>query len=161
MMKKISFELIDPAAKPGEYMSAEEPSPYFGLSKEQMERSLKYLQDGDEVVIPKNEIRVEINYPFANSHIFTLTPQIGEVFTRSGLGIAIALKYQEMYDEEEKSTNLPIESVAERSGGKCHLMNRARTDGKYGIWGHDLSDLDLHTVEYDVDLNLWILGIDS
>lgn len=32
---------------------------------------------------------------------------------------------------------------------------------KYGIWGHNLSDLVLHTIEYDAKLNIVSLGVDS
>lgn len=44
------------------------------------------------------------------------------------------------------------------------LLNRNRTDGTYGIRGHDLSDLDLHTAEvYRTASGRWLLelGIDS
>ena len=42
-----------------------------------------------------------------------------------------------------------------------NLYNRGRSSGTYGIWGHDLGDLVLHTVAFDAERNLYTLGIDS
>ena len=41
------------------------------------------------------------------------------------------------------------------------LVNRANTDGIHGIYGHDLGDLALHTVTYDIEAGKIYLGIDS
>ena len=50
--------------------------------------------------------------------------------------------------------------MAERNPG-CFLINRAATDGTYGIWGHDLGDLVLHTIYYAPTSGEICLGIDS
>ena len=51
-------------------------------------------------------------------------------------------------------------SLNQRKG----IINRNETDGKYGIWGHDLEDLDLSTIEVyrnkENKLEL-VLGIES
>lgn len=142
------------------------------------------MQNPDDVVIDKPSIRVVFNYPLAAEHVIELQPPFGAPnFTRVGLGKAISMQYQRIYEEEDKSTKLPVESVADRNErlidempentiaertakrrarqNAWKLMNRARTDGKWGIWGHDLSDLDLHTVTYDSEKDLYFLGIDS
>jgi len=165
-MNNIKFQIIDPNELPGEWRSTERPSPYFGLTQDKMEESLSFLQNGEEIVINKPSIRVEFNYPLAKEHILELVPCDGNhYFTRATLAKTIALKYQEIYQEEKNTTTLPIESVADRtsSGGNrgCMLMNRAHTDGVWGIWGHDLSDLDLHTVSYHAPEDVYTLGIDS
>ena len=41
-----------------------------------------------------------------------------------------------------------------------NMYNRITTEGKFGIWGHDLGDLILHTVWIDND-NVITLGVDS
>lgn len=55
----------------------------------------------------------------------------------------ISKKYHEIYIEEEASATTKTIPVEKREG----LINRNETNGKYGIWGHDLSDLDLSSVE--------------
>lgn len=48
-----------------------------------------------------------------------------------------------MYDEEENTSKTKTVPVKQRQG----LLNRNETNGKYGIWGHDLSDLDLTSMD--------------
>lgn len=164
---KIKFSIVDPEAKEGEWRSASDPSPYFGLTKEKMEQSLSWMQDPDEVVIESGAIRVLFDYPLSESHVIRLIPPDGAGhFTRAGLAKAIALKYQEIYREERETTTLKEESIAERNRRegckKClNIMNRATTDGKWGIWGHDLGDLDLHAVRRAAGEDYYWLGIDS
>ena len=55
--------------------------------------------------------------------------------------------YKHIYDEEERTTQLPVESRAQRNPGFCR--RRAHTDGTYGIWGYDLGDLLLRSFYYD------------
>lgn len=164
-MTDINFSIVWEDAQSGEYGSPEDPSPYFGLSREKLSRSLNGLQNPDEKVIDKSYIRVLFDYPLETEHILTLVPPDGkEYFTRASLGKAIALKYQEIYDEEEKTTELPVETLAQRmakEGKECYLINRAETNGNWGIWGHALGDLDLHTVSYDNQQDYYTLGIDS
>lgn len=62
--------------------------------------------------------------------------------------LAISKKYHEIYNEEEKSSKIKTIPLDERTG----IINRNETQGKYGIWGHDLSDLDLSSIEvYETD----------
>lgn len=64
-----------------------------------------------------------------------------------------------MYWEEEESTKLPVETSAERHGGI--LANRAETDGRWGIWGHELEDLRLTCISYSSEDKTINLGVDS
>jgi len=57
--------------------------------------------------------------------------------------LAISKKYHEIYDEEERTAATKTIPMAQRKT----LANRNETDGKYGIWGHDLSDLMLDTID--------------
>jgi len=160
-MQHIDFKVIYPEAKSGEYGSAEDPSPYFGLSAERMTRSVGGLQDKFDVVIDKPRIRVVFSYPLEKEHIIELTPLFGaKNFTRVGLGKAVSVQYQRIYEEEEKTSSLREETYSNRYEN-CALMNRAPTDGKWGIWGHVLDDLDLREVEYDEEKDLYYLIIDS
>lgn len=82
-------------------------------------------------------------------------------FTRAGLARAVSQAYKRIYQEEkETSTFWPSsESVAAGAEGPG---TRSTTDGRYGIWGHELSELKLFAVlpvDYDGDTN-WKLYID-
>lgn len=57
--------------------------------------------------------------------------------------------YIEIYDEEEKTTSTYQESAT--------LLNRGRTNGVHGIWGHDIRDLWIEGIEIgDNEVKLWI-----
>lgn len=164
----ITFKIVDPSVQSGEWCSSEDPSPYVGLTSTKLSESLKFLQNPDEVVINKNRIKVSFSYPLSDETIiYLVSPDNDDNFTRSGLCRAIAETYQRIYDEEEKTTTLLVETVGDRisredpTDWRCKMSNRACTDGKWGIWGHSLSDLDLHTVEYKPEDDTYYLGIDS
>lgn len=165
MADTITFQTTWPNAQPGEYGSSDDPTPYVRLANPQ--ESLENMSMADEIVIDKPSIEVMFNYPLEHEHILTIFPPDGESnFTRAGLAKAISLKYQEIYQEENESTAIIPESCAERSlreegGGGILLLNRVTTNGKWGIWGHVLEDLDLHSVWYDEEAGYYSLGIDS
>lgn len=106
--------------------------------------------DGDETVIRDELIRIHYDYPLTNPVIRTHTIRGG--FTRKDLAEIVANDYQVIYDEETNSishTPPPIRG----------LINRPRTNGVHGIWGHVIDDLVLHTARYDNGDVL--LGLDS
>lgn len=148
-------------------MSGEDDSlsPYVSLTRHGIEESLANMLNGDEIVIDKPTIRVVFSYPLQNSGVMTIeAPSRTEGranFSRADLARAIALKYQQIYDEE---ANASVESMAERAarqGQRCMLINRAQTNGPYRIGGHELGDLLLHTVTYNAENDVYHLGIDS
>ncbi|WP_300027237.1 hypothetical protein [uncultured Maribacter sp.] len=63
-------------------------------------------------------------------------------FTRKELAQKISIEYNRIYEEEEDSANTKTTPLEKRQG----LINRNKTDGKYGIWGHDIDDLDLSAI---------------
>lgn len=67
----------------------------------------------------------------------------------------IVKKYREIYKEEEETLN------PENTKESVAILNRGMTDGKWGIWGHSLSDLDLVRITLDTDTNELTLGVDS
>jgi len=136
-------------------------SPYVHLTEEGFKECAQYMKDPDQVVVSATRVALIIDYPLEKEVSIHLDGDCKTGFTRLGLARMIAQAYQDIYNQEAETTTLPIESVAERSGGQCRLLNRAETNGTYGIWGHDLEDLDLHTVHYDPDQQLIWLGVDS
>ena len=57
----------------------------------------------------------------------------------------ICNKYREIYEEEEKSSIMEVRSE------NTPILNRGRTDGKWGIWGHGIGDLVIEGIVLDTD----------
>ena len=108
------------------------------------------LSDPSEIVIEDDEITIIFDYPLKCE--FPLNFRSAGGFSRRSLIEKIVNTYKTIYETEENTTTLPIETQAERAkrlgSGRCHLVNRANTDGTYGIWGHGLSDLFIEEITY-------------
>ena len=99
------------------------------------------LIEADVIVIPYEKVKLKIDYPISKPVFFHLSGA-KKGFTRKQIILAISKKYHQMYDEEEKTAKIKAIPMKDRKT----LANRNQTDGKYGIWGHDLSDLDLDSI---------------
>ncbi len=60
-------------------------------------------------------------------------------FNRIQLLKEISRHYYILFDQEEKTATIKTIPVKQRTT----MYNRNQTNGKYGIWGHDISDLVL------------------
>jgi len=135
----------------------EEGKTYYGISLTL--ENFNFIINPNEVVITSNSPpTLEIDYPLTNLYQKKLD---SSKYTRVELAKIICLTYQKIYKEEKDSTQLPVESIASRTNGSSRLINRARTNGKYGIYGHSLDNLLLHTIKYNKEKNLITLGVDS
>jgi len=135
----------------------EEGKTYYGISLTL--ENLNFIINPNEVVITSNSPpTLEIDYPLTNLYQKKLD---SSTYTRVELATIICETYQKIYKEEKESTQLPVESIASRTNGSSGLINRARTNGKYGIYGHSLDNLLLHTIIYNKEMNLITLGVDS
>jgi hypothetical protein len=125
---------------------------YVKLSSDPQDlRNCDGSEIGTAIVVEASSIRVMYNYPLSSPVIFNEISPNGINFTREDLVGAIVKRYHEIYTEEEKSkTFTPIRPTVLQSG--AIFMNRPETDGKYGIWGHDLEDLILTEISYDGDV---------
>lgn len=129
-----------------------------------LEESLRNIEDGlgvsrdpNEVVFTSDQpMKVLIDYPLDTEVTFEIEPVDGK-FVRKYLVEKIIRKYMEIYREEAKSTQVEVIPKDQR----VFLLNRNQTDGKYGIWGHDLSDLSLRAMELNPSTGEWLLEIDS
>lgn len=128
------------------------------ISIENPNPEINQLINADEIIVPQKNINIIIDYPLNNPANLDLSSNNG--FSRKDLILAISKKYNEIYAEEEKTAKTKTIPMDKRTG----LINRNETDGKYGIWGHDLSDLDLSGIEVhqtkDGKINI-ILSIES
>lgn len=129
------------------------------ISLENADAEVHRLIDADESVLPFSKVIVVVDYPLKSSFNFDLeTKQKG--FTRMQLALEIGKIYKRIYNEEEETASTKTIPVDKRKG----LINRNETNGKYGLWGHDLSDLDLSSInvyqEDDGKIYLFV-GVES
>ena len=101
---------------------------------------IDHLVQKNEIVITENRVTIIIDYPLKNAYITELTSNKG--FTRENLIIAIQKMYHDIYEEEEASATVKTIPAEKRTT----MYNRNETNGKYGIWGHDISDLVLTSI---------------
>ncbi len=126
------------------------------ISLENTSSQINQLINADEIVIKEKLVNIIIDYPLNKPTNFEIESKNG--FSRKNLILAISKKYHEIYAEEEKTAKTKTTPIDKRTG----IINRNETDGKYGIWGHDLGDLDLSGIEIHqgndgkINLILWI-----
>jgi hypothetical protein len=109
-------------------------------SIESPENDIPNLIDKDQVVITQASIKVIIDYPLTTQYEFALTSDKG--FTRAQLLSEISRHYYKIFDEEEDSATIKTIPPDKRTT----MYNRNETNGKYGIWGHDIEDLVLSSI---------------
>lgn len=129
------------------------------VSIEKPQDKISRLIEADKIVVPYSEITLIIDYPLNKPAEFLLKSS-EKGFTKKQLAIEISKKYHEIYKAEEHSAKTKTIPVEKREG----LINRNETDGKYGIWGHDIGDLDLSSVQVYKTKNgkvTILLGIES
>ena len=152
LLAQITFQIDDLANRP------EGPSPYVNLA--QPEKDLKQMRKAEEVVFAGTNLILILDYPLHNEVTFPISATSPQGFTRAELARKVADLYKRVYEEEAQTSKIAVIPLEERKG----LINRNETNGKYGIWGHDLSDLVLHTIEISRKADgtvLAYLGIDS
>jgi len=116
--------------------------------------TINELVSPNNIVIDREDIIIEYNYPLSSSFKFVEKAPNGKNFTECDLIKTIMERYNYIYSEEEKTTTIPIGSIP-------NSWNRNTTNGTYGIWGHHITDLCLHSIYYDEKLDIYYLGIDS
>jgi len=111
--------------------------PYASIEKANAD--IPNLVNKDRLVIHDTTIQVIIDYPLNNPYTFRLYSPTG--FTTAQLLRAISKHYYILYEEEEKTATIKTLPLKKRK-----MYNRNETNGKYGIWGHDIGDLVLDEV---------------
>lgn len=100
------------------------------------ETDISNLLDKNERLLADAEVKVLIDYPLTHHYFFPLSS--GKGFNRMQLAEEISRIYQQIYAEEEQTASIKTLPLTQRQ-----MYNRNTTNGKYGIWGHDLGDLVL------------------
>ncbi|MCO5946633.1 hypothetical protein [Mucilaginibacter flavidus] len=104
-------------------------------------KQLDSLISADEIVLSSPKATLIIDYPLTSKAIFVIESPNG--FSRKQLILLISEKYHQIYKEEEDGATTKAIPVDQRG----NELNRNQTNGKYGIWGHDITDLDLGSID--------------
>lgn len=123
------------------YKADSESDDTSSISIANPEKDLPQLQNPQEIVITQHTVTIIIDYPLTNEYKFNLSSDTG--FTRVHLLNEINKAYRKIYAEEEASATIKTIPLEKRKT----LINRNDTNGKYGIWGHDIEDLMLARIE--------------
>ncbi|WP_426059127.1 hypothetical protein [Hymenobacter sp. B1770] len=107
---------------------------------ESPEEDIPHLIDGNKIVVPKGKATLIIDYPLTNRFYIDLESRKG--LTRVQILRSVSKAYYKLYQEEEQTATVKTIPINER----ITTYNRNQTDGKYGIWGHDIADLVLAEV---------------
>jgi len=100
-------------------------------------KALAHLRNPEEIVIPFEHALLVIDYPLTHTATLELDAPVSVGFTRAELVKQVAEAYAQVYEAEEETAVTKTVPLEERGT----FRNRNRTDGVYGIWGHDLEDL--------------------
>lgn len=99
--------------------------------------------------------KIIITYPLSqNAEI-----NISGVETLNDLLKDVVESYQKIYQMENESSPKKAMIMCEEFP-ECSLINRNRTDGMFGIWGHTIEDLAIHTIYIYKDGSIKV-GVDS
>jgi len=119
-----------------------------GLRLADREQAVAMLEKPDEIVIPFEHANLLIEFPLTTPATVKITAPLSQGFTRRELVTAICEEYENVYEAEEGTAHTKPIPRAERPASQ---PQRNRTDGVYGIWGHDLEDLILTAVRWTRD----------
>lgn len=114
---------------------------FGGIRLDSPENEIRGLRQPNEEVIPYQRVILFVEYPL-NKPVFVELTGPARGFTRIEIVLAINKAYRRIYEEEEETARIKTLPMAQRK-----IENRNTTDGKYGIWGHDLSDLVLNSID--------------
>ena len=136
-MKK-GKEIVAGYAWPARYVPGDNPFNYHDNSEYQDELD---ANPADEVILPKGEYTLEVDYPLNTPYreVFVVGP---DGMTRQKFVDKACMAYHKIYQYVKP----------QYEGTK--MWNR------YGIWGHGMGDLTIHTLYVDEE-NLITLGVDS
>jgi hypothetical protein len=116
-----------------------------GVRIADVETSLVDLRNPEEIVVPFETAYLIIDFPLTTPAKIQISAALAVGFTRQELVRAVCEEYANVYEVEETTASTKPIPRDERTT----LKNRNRTDGAYGIYGHDLDELRLTSLRWD------------
>lgn len=120
---------------------------YGGVRIADVDTSLVNLRNPEEIAVPFDTATLVIDFPLTHPARISISAALAVGFTRQELVRAVCEEYANIYEVEEETASTKTIPREERKT----LKNRNRTDGAYGIYGHDLEDLTLRSLRWDRD----------
>lgn len=109
----------------------------WGVSLDESEGDVYLIDDLDEVVIDETNMQLVVSYPLDTTFYFNIQPATDQGFTRGELIGEVIQLYKWIYEEEENTSTIATEAITDEETGEL----RNTTNGTYGIWGYDRTDL--------------------
>ena len=110
------------------------------------------LIDARQIIIEQPKITIEFDYPL--SHHVLLEFESPGGFSRRKLLECIYNGYKKIYDEEASTGK-----IGDHTGIPEH--NRAESNGIHGIWGHEIDNLFIEKLIFDVKTSTLTMFIGS
>lgn len=104
--------------------------------------------DPKETVLSAGEYTLVIDYPLSNPFKKKFKVAKGGM-TRAKLVALVIKSYKKIYADEDKD-------MGTQTGFIPGMLNRATSEGRYGIWGHVMEDLMLHTATVQKNGNVTV-----
>ncbi len=136
-ISEINCELIALKEDADFYTDGIEP----GISIEETKKDISRLIQPNEKVLFFESAILIIDYPLKDYATFKIKGTKNG-FSRKELLLEISKIYHQLYTDEENTATVKTLPMRDRN-----IMNRNKTNGKYGIWGHDLADLILNSIK--------------
>lgn len=105
----------------------------------------------NEEILPAGKYKLTIDYPLSTE--FIEEKEFGKPVTREEMVKWIVDSYHYIYAIEDETSPIPAGLIP-------GMLNRETTTGNFGIWGHDIEDLLLHTIFVDENNEIEV-GVDS
>jgi len=121
--------------------------PDGGVRLSDVEGSLARLRNPEEIVIPFEHAILVVSFPLTTPASIAISAAFAVGFTRAELVRAACEEYANVYEAEEATATHKTLPIDERGTVK----SRNRTDGVYGIYGHDLDQLVLTAMRWTVE----------
>ena len=131
-----------------------ETEPFDWMDLRYMDDAPELLIDADEIVLKVDKATLVLDYPLETPVTRHLCAENGVAFTRGELMKLIAETYGRVYELEANSQSSPTPEPGDREGA----LNRPGSDGEFGIYGHDYSDLGVSSIDaYEVSGKIWLV----
>ena len=123
---------------------------YDGEYQKEQEEDMKQSPPEEVILESNTEYTLKIDYPLSNPFVAKFKTEKDGMTRQEFVDLACE-SYQHIYE---------VEDAGKDPGTIPGMYNRVITDGEFGIWGHYIGDLTIHTLYIDEN-NLITLGVDS
>ncbi|UKN02733.1 hypothetical protein K6119_04290 [Paracrocinitomix mangrovi] len=104
------------------------------------------LMNKDQIVLSETQAILVIDYPVGEPIEIDIQTTNSGGFTLEEIVLITSREYIRVYQEDFETARIEMLNSKDTT-----LMDGIKTKGKYGIWGHGISELDLSSIETRMD----------